>query len=165
MGGDPGPGPRAGAETLSCPSAQPDMENARVFGVIAGTAEQPQIAYLKAEAVVTRAMLDKLGGVPPTQVFRFAARCEEARCVHFDGTRCQLARRIVAKLDPVVDVLPSCLIRPTCRWYAEEGAAACHRCPQVVTMIPRADNPLNAAALPPETSAAGFAPRERAAEP
>ena len=139
----------AAGPRLTCPSAQPDMEGARVFGVVSGTPQEPRVAYLRADAVVTRAMLAKLAPADPTQVFRFSAPCEEARCVHYDGRRCQLAGRIVEKLDPVVDVLPPCLIRSTCRWYAEQGAAACHRCPQVVTMIPRAEDRLNQAARPP----------------
>ena len=39
-------------------------------------------------------------------------------------------------LDPVVDALPSCSIRNTCRWFADQERAACVRCPQVVTLIP-----------------------------
>lgn len=133
---------------LSCPSAQPDMANARVLGVLTGTPDQPRVAYLRPGATVDLAMLTRLGPLPPTQVFRFAAQCEEHRCVHFDGERCRLAKRIVATLAPVVDALPPCQIRPSCRWFAEEGAAACLRCPQVITMIPRADDDLNRAANP-----------------
>jgi hypothetical protein len=33
----------------------------------------------------------------------------------------------------VVDALPACAIRPACRWWQQEGKAACQRCPQVVT--------------------------------
>jgi hypothetical protein len=147
------PAPAAGP-VLTCPSAQPDMEGARVFGVIGGTVQEPRVSYLRADALVTRAMLASVAPADPTRVFRFAAPCEEARCVHFDGSRCQLAGRIVEKLDPVVDALPPCLIRPTCRWYAEQGGAACHRCPQVVTMIPKAEDRLNEAARPPAPDAA-----------
>jgi hypothetical protein len=129
------------------------MEGARVFGVIGGTPQEPRVAYLRADALVTRAMLEKLAPVDPTHVFRFAAPCEEARCVHYDGQRCLLAGRIVEKLDPVVDALPPCLIRSTCRWYAEQGAAACHRCPQVLTTIPKAEDRLNQAARPPAAPA------------
>src|SRR5262245_54472478 len=120
----------------SCPSAQPDMEGARIFGVLTGTPEEPRVAYLMQTAAVDPEQLPELGTLEPTQVFRFAARCEESRCAHFDGLRCTLARRIVEQLDPVVDDLPPCLIRPTCRWYAEEGGEACRRCPQVITMVP-----------------------------
>src|SRR5215475_4559746 len=99
-----------GTDGPSCPSAQPDMAGARIFGILTGTPEEPRVAYLKQHAVVDGSMLARLGSIPPTQVFRFAARCEESRCIHFDGSRCSLAQRIVEKLEPVVDALPSCLI-------------------------------------------------------
>ena len=123
------------------------MEGARIFGVISGTAAEPRVAYLKESAVVEPSALERVGSVDPTRVFRFAATCEESQCVHFNGSRCTLAERIVAKLAPVVDTLPPCLIRPTCRWYAERGAEACLRCPQVVTMVPPGDT-LNQVADP-----------------
>jgi hypothetical protein len=137
---------------LSCPSAQPDMEDARVFGVIGGTADEPRVAYLKEEAVVDPVVFGEIGGLEPTHVFRFAAKCEEHRCAHFNGQRCTLAQRIIEKLDPVVDLLPPCLIRPTCRWFAESGREACLRCPQVVTRIPKGDDRLNQAARVPSSS-------------
>jgi len=31
---------------LSCPSAQPDMEDARIIGMLSGTPEEPRVAYL-----------------------------------------------------------------------------------------------------------------------
>ena len=132
---------------LSCPSAQPDMEGARVIGVISGTKEEPRIAFLGPGVQVDPSAASRLGALEPTQVFRFAAKCEESHCVHFDGTRCSLAQRIVSQLAPTVDVLPVCQIRATCRWYAEQGGDACMRCTQVVTMIPKRDDALNRAAL------------------
>ena len=50
-----------------------------------------------------------------------------------DGKDCQLATRIVQILPRAVDILPPCSIRPECRWYQQEGKAACVRCPQVMT--------------------------------
>ena len=132
---------------LSCPSAQPDMQDARIFGVIAGTPAEPRVAYLKRKAQVTPQMLEQLDGLDPTQVFRYAARCENGRCAQYEGGRCSLAQRIVALLPPVVSDLPSCQIRDTCRWFAEEGGASCVRCPQVVTLVPSDQNALRAAAL------------------
>jgi hypothetical protein len=131
---------------LSCPSAQPDMEGAKVFGVIDGSVDEPRVAYLKENAVVDSTVFETLGDLHPTHVFRFSAKCEEHRCAHFNGLRCTLAQRIVEKLDPVVDVLPPCLVRRTCRWFAEMGSEACLRCPQVVTTIPKGDDKLNQAA-------------------
>jgi len=52
-------------------------------------------------------------------------------------------------LEPAADKLPPCVIRPTCRWYKQEGAAACHRCPQIVTKNPAADDRLRLVAADP----------------
>lgn len=131
---------------LSCPSAQPDMQDARIFGVIAGTPAEPRVAYLKKKAQVTPEMLGELGDVDPTRVFRYAARCENGRCAQYEDGRCSLAQRIVRHLAPVVAELPSCQIRDTCRWFAEESGAACLRCPQVVTLVPEDQNALRHAA-------------------
>lgn len=131
-----------------CPSAQPDMEGAHVIGVIDGTPEAPRVAYLKKSATVDAATISNLGDIDPTHVFRFAAKCDQARCAHFSGERCTLGERIATMLEPVVDTLPSCQIRPNCRWHAERGPAVCLRCPQVVTMTPRDGGGLHRAALP-----------------
>ena len=133
---------------FDCPSAQPDMEGARPFGVISGTVEVTRIAFFRKSALDGFNWREQYSGGDATRVFRFAARCEEARCSHFDGNRCSLGLRVKAGLPAVVDVLPTCLIRPKCRWYAEQGSDVCLRCPQVVTMIPQADTPLNAVATP-----------------
>jgi hypothetical protein len=75
---------------LSCPSAQPDMEGSRVFGVIGGSVEEPRVAYLKESAVVDVSSFGKLGTLQPTHVFRFAASCIRKEGVY--GTLSQYAR-------------------------------------------------------------------------
>ncbi|MFG6459579.1 hypothetical protein [Roseateles sp. BYS96W] len=110
--------------------------DAKVFGVLEGSADEPRIAYLRADATVGADVMAALP-VDPVAVFRFSARCETSRCAQFDGHTCGLGRRIVEGLAPVVDALPPCQIRATCRWYAENLGAACLRCPQVVTLVPR----------------------------
>lgn len=137
------------ARDLACPSAQPDMADARVLGVIGGTTVQPEVAYLAPGTAVDLPSADQLGPLDVTHVFRFAAKCEEHRCAHFAMGRCSLAARIVEQLPEVVELLPRCQIRTTCRWFAEHGAAACRRCPQVVTLIPAGDAPLNRVAMAP----------------
>jgi hypothetical protein len=121
-------------ERLLCPSAQPEMAGSRVLGVVGGTAETPELAYLNEHLSVTEDLLAGAAPAKPTEVFRFAAHCEEKACRHFNGTQCSLATRIVQILPAVTEVLPACLIRPTCRWYQQEGRAACQRCPQIVTL-------------------------------
>ena len=118
---------------LLCPSAQPDMKDARILGVVSGSAEAPELAYLNQHLPVSQELLATAAPANPLQVFRIAAQCEEKACCHFDGKNCRLATRIVQILPAVSEALPACLIRPTCRWYQQEGRAACLRCPQVIT--------------------------------
>lgn len=122
------------------------MDGARIFGVLSGTDEEPRVAYLKPGVRVPASMLAQLGSVDPTQVFRFAAACEENRCSHFDGARCQLGNRVAKQLEAVVDTLPPCQIRVSCRWFAEQGGEVCLRCPQIVTRVP-GDDPLSEIAV------------------
>ena len=120
-------------QTLLCPSAQPDMAGCHVLGVVGGTLEAARIAYVNEHLPASEQLLASTTPLKPTEVFRLAAHCETNACRHFDGTNCNLATRIVQILPAVVDSLPACLIRPKCRWYQQEGRAACMRCPQVVT--------------------------------
>ena len=138
--------------TLDCPSAQPEMAGARILGVVAGEADAPRLDYLSEFVAATPELLATSAPLDHGEVFRLAGRCEEKRCKHFDGAQCQLARRIVDALAPVVEKLPPCSIRPTCRWHRQEGAAACLRCPQIVTSNPRASETLLqvAGAAPPD---------------
>ena len=116
-----------------CPSAQPDTEGSVAFGVVGGTADEPRVSWIEQPVPVTPELLAMTGDASPTQVFRFAGACQESSCQHFDGAKCQLATRLVAALAPVADKPPPCLIRPGCRWYRQEGVAACQRCPQIAT--------------------------------
>lgn len=116
-----------------CPSAQPDMQGSVIFGVIGGTGAVPHVAYLATSVPVTAEVLSLAAPVNPTEVFRFAAPCAEERCRHFEGAQCRLARRIGGLLPPVVERVRPCHLRPTCRWWQQEGKAACLRCPQIVT--------------------------------
>jgi hypothetical protein len=116
-----------------CPSAQPQMSDAVVFAVVAGTPEERRAGYLAEPLPASDEVLALAGPAKPTEVFRMAASCAGTGCKHFDGLNCRLAERIVQHLSPVVARLPPCSIRPDCRWWRQEGKAACLRCPQVVT--------------------------------
>ena len=109
------------------------MEGARIFGVVSQSGGRRQVAYLRKTLPITDEVLHLADPVRPPEVFRIAAFCAGAACQHFDGVDCRLAKRTVALLAPVVDRLPACEIRPHCRWWRQEGVAACLRCPQVIT--------------------------------
>ncbi len=119
--------------TTLCPSARPESVDGIVFGVVGGTATAPRIAYLKQPLPVTEELLAKASPVTPGEIFRTAASCAELGCQHFNGKDCRLAMRIVEKLPAVMEELPPCSIRRNCRWWQQEGKAACRRCPQIVT--------------------------------
>ena len=136
---------------LLCPSAAAEPGRSVVFGV-AGAASRPgEVAYLSSPVPVPEDVAALTAPVPPNAVLRTAAPCAGAGCRHFSGHNCTLIERIAAALDPVVDRPPACAIRGTCRWWAEQGRAACVRCPQIVT-----DR-----AAPSEAYARAMAPPER----
>lgn len=116
-----------------CPSAQPEWRDAVVIGVVGGTADQPHVQHLEHPIPVTDELLRLAEPVQPTEVFRFAASCLGNGCGHFGESRCRLASKIVKMLPAADEDLPSCDIRPRCRWFTQEGHSACMRCPLVVT--------------------------------
>ena len=133
---------------LLCPSAQPDMEDSRLLGVVGGTPEAPELQYLEQYVPVTEALLASTAPARPLEVLRIAGRCEEKKCRHFDGSSCHLAMRIVQILPVVTKSLALCTIRPSCRWFQQEGKAACQRCPQIITYSVNPTAELSKAATP-----------------
>ena len=121
-----------------------------MLGVLEKTPEGQRLAWIEKPQPVTPELLSLTRETDPRLVFRFAARCEENRCAHFDGKDCQLATRIVQILPRAVDALPPCSIRPECRWYQQEGKAACLRCPEVVTHLDNPSPDMLRAAMPPQ---------------
>jgi hypothetical protein len=110
------------------------MEHCRVLGVDQRDGPAPILQYLDQHLPATAKVLAMAAPLKPTEVFRLAATCAEHKCPHFDGADCQLATRIVQILPAVVDTLPPCIIRQECRWYSQEGRAACQRCPEITTV-------------------------------
>ena len=137
---------------LRCPSAPWETSNAVVLGVVLGTVPEPRVTLLADPIPVDTGVIALAGEAPPTKVFRFAAACATHECRHFHSEKCQLAERIVANLPEVVSSLPPCRIRPTCRWWQQEGRAACVRCPQIVTYQDNPDERMRAAAHPIDNS-------------
>jgi hypothetical protein len=118
--------------TIHCPSAQPSADGL-VIGVVTGPVDGRRIGYLTEPQPVTDEILALAAPAEPAQVFRMAAPCMADGCKHFSDGDCRLVKRIITAFDPVVSGLPPCRIRPTCRWFRQEGRSACVRCPQVVT--------------------------------
>jgi hypothetical protein len=141
-------------ESLLCPSAQPDQPEARVFGVQTTTEDNTRrVGYLTRALPVTPDILALSGDAGAPEVLRIAAPCMRGGCTHYESGACTLGQRVAQMLDPVVGSLPRCAIRPDCRWFREQGPAACVRCPQIVT------NTREGSGVPPEVAYAnGIAP-------
>jgi hypothetical protein len=73
---------------------------------------------------------------PPEERFRFASPCVENGCAQWTGTRCGVIDAVLAVdelREHAAAELPRCAIRPSCRWFAQSGAAACAVCPLIIT--------------------------------
>jgi hypothetical protein len=142
------------SKLVLCPSVPHDWQDARVFAVVGGTVDEPEVSYLDEALPVTQDIIDMAAPVRPDEVFRMAGTCATDRCVHYASAqdRCTLAHRTVELAETVVHLLPRCAIRLDCRWWSQEGASACRRCPQVATIDYAADDVTRAMAQPPDSS-------------
>src|ERR1700754_3799244 len=129
------------------------MGDVEILGVISRDAEEPRLAYLDEALPATPETLELAAPLDPSQEFRLSARCEEKKCKHFDGANGPLAVRIAKSLAELGAHPPACNIRRDCRWFRQEGRAACVRCPQIVTGIYDADATLQqVAGVPPRSN-------------
>jgi hypothetical protein len=124
------------------------MDGAVAIAVVDHTGAAPDVVYLEQPVAVSAELLEMAQPLQPTELFRFAAPCQTGACAHWDGDRCQLAARIVQRIPAAALSLPRCHIRTRCRWYAQEGRAACGRCPRVVTQNEAPSATMRAAAMP-----------------
>jgi len=70
----------------------------------------------------------------PERRFRFSAKCQEGACQQWTGTRCGVIDKMLEQLGEIDETtLPKCGIRGYCRWFRQNGVAACHACRLVVT--------------------------------
>ncbi len=116
----------------TCPSARA-APGATLLGMVgAGGRIKPLRTAMTVDATfVARAR--ETG--PPEARMRFASACVRGACAQWTGTHCGVIERVLTHLGTpaVPETLPPCLIRATCRWFAERGGAACGVCDQVVT--------------------------------
>lgn len=120
------------ADPPLCPSGRARQNGAQVFAIV-GAGPEGQAAYLDRTVPVDEAVLGLAAPLSPASVYRVAEPCAAGGCSHFESGACQIAVRLTRHLDPVVAALPRCAIRPACRWWRQEGPAACLRCPEVAT--------------------------------
>ena len=135
-----------------CPSARPDMPGAKIIGVVRHDHETPAVDYFAEAVDVTAELLRLAAPVEPMEIYRFAADCQEGACSHWARSECSLIERVADLVPAASLVLPPCGIRPECRWFAQRRAAACRRCPEVVTSNQDPSDAMRAASTPPEST-------------
>ena len=130
---------RGKASDLTCPSA-PCAPGATLLGTMGA---QGRLDYLRTPLRIDAdfvAAARRHG--PPEARMRFASACREGKCALWTGECCGVVAKLLAAVDsqgglpetPAGDAdLQPCVIRASCRWYAERGAVACGACKYVVT--------------------------------
>lgn len=116
-----------------CPSTT--AANSTVFlGMITPAG---RVAYVTPAIPSDVALADLDSTVRVESTYRLAGPCVTSKCGFWTGDHCGLGARLVESYEHDTDAeqldLPKCAIRRTCRWYAEQGKAACSPCSYVVT--------------------------------
>jgi hypothetical protein len=98
-----------------------------------------ELDYLRTEMQVDEGFVAaaRAQDIPPEARMRFASPCQKTGCMQWTGDGCGVVRKVLAAIDaqgglPDAPMQP-CVIRASCRWYAERGGAACGACKYVVT--------------------------------
>jgi hypothetical protein len=115
-----------------CPSS-----TCREGSILLGVVQQNQtITMLNIPLRVDATFVKKLEvqGAPEKK-FRFTNKCIKSGCRQWDGSSCGALNFLAASnkhLEEDINLKP-CIIRESCRWFHQEGKAACTICTFVVT--------------------------------
>jgi hypothetical protein len=115
-----------------CPNALP-VVGGLIIGVVN---EQDEVTLLPQPEVIDKEFYDTVIQNTGMDVqFRFSKPCIQGKCGHWTGHSCNVPGRVMQRVEARMvaeGTLPLCEIRPSCRWYTQEGPAACHICPIVI---------------------------------
>ncbi|WP_375444061.1 hypothetical protein [uncultured Fibrella sp.] len=129
MSARPQNGPLSADSRPLCPSA-PLYEGSQLLGLV-----KPDggISLLAEPIAVTPDFVEAATAAGPAEErFRFVNKCVEKGCAKWGAGGCSVVAGALKRIQAAQEaILPSCGIRPSCRWFMQEGAAACHVCPQV----------------------------------
>jgi len=122
----------------TCPSA-PAVGSSRLLGIVGPGG---RVVYTPGGPRLTETLRSGLGetradGHLETR-YRFSGACVESGCAFWQEGECAAVTAAHREYDAVAGAaadgpLPECGIRDTCRWWAQEGPAACAVCTFVVT--------------------------------
>ena len=116
--------------SLACPSFRCEP-GAVLLGIVG---RDQKVGYIRPELRIDESFVSRASsGRSPEKRFRFAGPCVEGRCRQWTGEGCGVIKEVLASSASSCERLPACVLRPHCRWYAQEGTAACRVCPLVLT--------------------------------
>jgi len=117
----------------TCPSARP-QEGAVLLGIVG---QDGEVALLDERITIDGSFLETASqGRDLSHRFRFASPCATKGCANWSGHHCMVLdiARQLAHIEPLEQsALPACSIRPTCRWFMQEGDEACKICQKINT--------------------------------
>jgi hypothetical protein len=118
---------------VTCPSSTCTPGNL-LLGIVRPNGH---VAALRNPIPIDKAFVDKASEVrrAAEMRFRFAGPCVTTACQHWTGARCEVSdavtRTVTATSEQPFEPTP-CAIRSSCRWWSQNGAAACRACSFVV---------------------------------
>jgi hypothetical protein len=120
-------------QSKTCPSSLGQV-GSNLLGVVnpSGT-----VGFFEQPMEVTEEFLEAAGDFDSLERrFRFSNKCIQSGCKQWTGKECSVIKAIVAlESIPANNDLPVCSVRSSCRWYYQEGPAACNGCRYVITNI------------------------------
>ena len=121
-------------KTILCPSSRAQT-GARLLGI---RQEDGRVAILPEPLKIDESFIDISNQLATAeQQFRFTNKFVESGCKQWTGQRCGVADNLIQASQSLKleTTLPKCGIRGQCRWYHQNGAAACKICPLVITEV------------------------------
>ncbi|MDB5282471.1 MAG: hypothetical protein JWO06_1546 [Bacteroidota bacterium] len=124
-------------ERILCPSSK-CAEGSKLIGLVK---EDGHVDMLETPLEITEDFIKAAAeGRNPQSRFRFSNNCVQGACKQWTGSRCGVVDGILdhvaqGKTKVEVQAIKDCAIRPVCRWYNQNGLAACEICPLVITDV------------------------------
>jgi hypothetical protein len=119
-------------ENKSCPSS-----HAKPGAILLGKVnESGTIGYIQTPIEIDEAFIEAAGDMDLERSFRFSSKCVKNGCAQWQDGQCGVIKKVMQFNEGFHlqhPALPDCSIRPTCRWYSQEGEKACSYCPYVIT--------------------------------
>ena len=126
------------SENLLCPAAPSHWPDAKVWGISAGTVDEPQIVPIPPEPFPPAWAEHSLKIATPRELFRLCGACIKCRQYWRSDVPGAQGDGACTLVQNVIDNFPEkplqwCPIRSVCRWFAQAGQGACRVCPGIVT--------------------------------